>query len=86
MMPGPEWLDKPGQPEWDPFDYTKDFTWMGFDRGLDAIIKADPEPTLEERQERCEQMGLVFCTCKLDNGRVVVYNPTCPVHQHFCKL
>lgn len=62
-------------------------TWMGIDRSGWAYPGIrDQGPTLEERQERCEQMGLVFCACKLDNGHVVVYNPTCPVHQHFCKL
>lgn len=83
----------PGRPEWDPFDYARDFTWMGLDRSTGVsrthvveVVELEPEPTLAERQERCEQMGLVFCNCKLDNGRVIVYNPTCPVHQHFCRL
>lgn len=91
-----------GQPEWDNTDYNRDHSWWGFDRGQGSaypplhyrlaeemdrkIAELIERPTHEERVERCELMGMVFCSCKLDNGIVVVYNPTCPVHQHFCKL
>ena len=61
-------------------------------RHIALVARAEREieiaqgPTREERQARCEQMGLVFCSCQLDKGQVVVYHPNCPVHQAFCKL
>lgn len=102
-MPGPDWFDKPGQPEWDNTDYARDTTWLGIDRGdpkgdwsgltplhhdlLQRVRElAEPKPTHEERVERCELMGMVFCNCCLKDGHVVVYNPGCPVHNHIAKL
>lgn len=95
-MPGPDWFDKPGQPEWDNTDYRRDYSWMGIDRGdskgdwsgFAPVVKAEfiETPDRTTPQERCELMGMVFCSCKLDNGIVIVYSPSCPVHQHFCKL
>lgn len=69
-------------------------TWSGFDYGspvpvsremLRLLEKAlpDPEPTFEERRQRCTEMGLILCSCTgVDRGGeyVMIYDINCPIH------
>lgn len=43
----------------------------------------DPPPTHEERVVRCQEMGLVLCSCtgvETEHGRRLLYDPNCPIH------
>jgi hypothetical protein len=67
--------------------------WFGLDRGptwLPAGLRAayerlmpEPPPTLEERAQRCREMGLILCSCtgvETEHGRKLIYDPNCQVH------
>lgn len=79
-MPGPDWFDKPAD-DWSGNYYTTSKSM------LDALTKlyepVDPPPTFEERRQRCEDMGLVLCSCtgvETERGRKLIYDLGCPIH------
>lgn len=93
-MPGPD-FDKPApitavsEPDW--FDKAiaerkanGDWRWGTTAYfGTFATPEATPEPTFEERRQRCEAMGLILCSCTgVDRGgeHVMIISLACPIH------
>lgn len=64
-----------------------DGDWRWGTSALMATLAArpapEPEPTFEERRQRCEAMGLVLCSCTgVDRGgqHVMIISLACPIH------
>jgi hypothetical protein len=57
-------------------------SWLGLSRV--PLLAPPPQPTYEERVQRCTEMGLLVCSCRgveTDRGRKLLYVPSCPVHK-----
>lgn len=46
-------------------------------------LMPEPEPSFEERRQRCADLGLIVCSCRgveTEQGHKLIYDVNCPVH------
>lgn len=69
--------------DWSGFTYHSPVFMNAAQREAYERLMPDPTPTFEERRQRCEDMGLVLCSCtgvETEQGRKLLYNMRCPIH------